>query len=53
MKPKDTVTLNNTGKTFLRSGGFLAPVGALYVNILNNAAIVREIEEDTVWIKMI
>ena len=53
MKPKDTVTLNNTGKVFLRGGRFPAPVGALYMNILNNTATVLDKEETTVWIKMI
>lgn len=53
MKTKDIVTLNKTGKTFLRGGGFPAPVGALYMNLLNNTLIVLEIEKGTVWIKMI
>ena len=53
MNPKDTVTLNNAGKAFIKGGGFPAPVGALYVNILHNTAIVQEIEENTVWIKML
>ncbi|MCH7764795.1 MAG: hypothetical protein IIB95_13855 [Candidatus Marinimicrobia bacterium] len=53
MNPKDTVTLNNAGKVFLRGGRFPAPVGALYMNILNNTVIVLEIEKDTAWIKMI
>ncbi len=52
MKQKDIVTLNNAGKVFLRGGRFPAPVGALYMNILNNTVIVLEIEENTVWIKM-
>ena len=53
MKPKDIVTLNNAGKVFLRGGRFPAPVGALYVNILNNTAKVIDKEETTVWIEMI
>ncbi|MFQ6678276.1 MAG: hypothetical protein ACE5D0_08140 [Fidelibacterota bacterium] len=53
MKPKDRVTLNKIGREFIRGGGFPSPVGALYVNILNNTAMVLETEKDTVWIKMI
>ncbi len=53
MKPKDIVTINSTGRTFLQGGGFPAPVGALYMNILNNTAIVLEVVEDTAWVKMI
>ena len=53
MKPKDIVTFNYAGKEFIRGSGFPAPVGALYVNILNNTAKVIDKEETTVWIKMI
>lgn len=53
MKTKDIVTLNRTGKAFLRGGGFPASVGALYMNLLNNTVIVLDIEKGTVWIKMI
>lgn len=53
MKPGDIVTLKNAGKLFLWVGGFPAPVGALYINILDNTALVLEIEENTVWIKMV
>jgi len=45
MKPIDIVTLNKAGNVFLQVGGFPAPVGALYLNILNNTVIALKIEE--------
>jgi len=53
MNQKDIVTLNIAGVAFLHCAKFPAPVGALYLNIHHHSAIVLEIEENTVWVKMI